>query len=236
MAESGSHASTGIAGALTLSAIIHVTLLSAGGFASRTYSPGASVALQVRLAPIQPARPEPMPAQQQPAPDRLSAPSKARRHQAPARPEPAVDPLPVTDAAAQGSSIERAPRAQTPFTLATFDPSRYLTFRQVDRGMVPTDPDWLDRIPFSGTGPGEWLVRLFVNEEGTVDEVEVLESRGSQVNTDELRAHLAAARFEPARRGAEPVKSQTMLEVRFQSPTAGPDLFRPSLVPSATGK
>jgi hypothetical protein len=237
LGEPGMSAPLGLAGALALSAIVHVTLLSAGGFTARSAATGGGSALQVRLV-SQPDGGNVSPPQTSTAPDqpRRSPTLPGARRIAEATSPARGEALPASDQSDGLGNVERAPRAQSPIALASFDPTRYLTSRQVDRGLLPADPDLLDRIPFSGTGPGEWLTRIFVNEEGSVDEIEFLESRGSQTNTEELRAYLAAARFEPARRGAEAVKSQTMLEIRFQASTPGQDLFRPSLVPSAKGR
>lgn len=119
--------------------------------------------------------------------------------------------------------------------LARFDPARYLTPLQVERGAQPKNPALMTSLPLSGFESGSWRVRLFITESGTVDEVEVVEARGNPRNVEELRTYFAAANFDPALKDGAAVKSQAMFEISFE-PSVDPGLFRPAPVPSAEGK
>ena len=84
-----------------------------------------------------------------------------------------------------------------------------------------------------------WMVRIYIGETGEVDELDILDARGSEANTMELLAIVRGVRFTPALAGGRPVKSQKMLEFSFEP---GPVPLTPTLVPppapnpSATGK
>jgi hypothetical protein len=203
----------GIAGTLAISAVVHVTLLSAGGFALHAAPAKGGQAMQVVLRTAEPTRTK-APAEPE-AMVRIDRSVVAATSPAQAGTD-GGKPLPVENVHGDGGDIQRAPRAASPFAIADFDPARYLTVKQVDQGAVPVDPEWIDHVPLSGFEPGSWMVRLFVNEGGAVDEVELVESKGRRVNGEELRAYLATSRFEPARLGNEAVKSQMMIEIQFK--------------------
>ena len=111
--------------------------------------------------------------------------------------------------------------------------AEYLPPSEVDQGATPVNEDLFDTLPLTGFQSGYWLVRLFIDQDGDVRELQFVESRGSERNADELRFILSRSRFTPARRGEANVKSQKMVEFSFEPGT--PTLVSATLPdPSAT--
>lgn len=133
-----------------------------------------------------------------------------------------------------GEDIQRrAPRDDVRLAVASFDPAEYLPPSEVDQGATPVNEDLFDTLPLTGFQSGYWLVRLFIDQDGDVRELQFVESRGSERNTEELRFILAQSRFTPARRGEAQVRSQKMVEFSFEP--GSPTLISATLPdPSAT--
>lgn len=169
-----------------------------------------------------------------------AAPSMARARDARAAgPRTSPDAVAVAAATPEGArnSAEefqrRAPRDNAHLPVASFDPAEYLPPSEVDQGALPANEDLFDTLPLTGFQPGYWLVRLFIDQDGDVRELQFIESRGAERNADELRFILSQSRFTPARRGDANVKSQKMVEFSFEPGT--PTLVSATLPdPSAT--
>ena len=146
-------------------------------------------------------------------------------------------PADTAGAVTAGDSVpdRRAPREDTWLEIARFDPAEYLPPSAVERTALPVNQELFDFLPLSGFQSGLWLVRLFIDEQGRVVEVELVESSGSERNTLELKAILLANRFMPALRPDGPVKSQKMVEVSFE-PGPEAQVASPVPVPSAAGR
>jgi protein TonB len=72
---------------------------------------------------------------------------------------------------------------------------------------------------------GEALVRVLVDERGTVDSVEVAESSGNAELDHAALESLRTTRFTPARRGDDRVRAWVVIPVRFSTrprPDVGP--------------
>jgi hypothetical protein len=123
----------------------------------------------------------------------------------------------------------------SPMALIGFDPNTYLRPSDVAETAKPVSPETLDLLRLTGDQPGLWTMRMFIDENGSVDEIEVVEARGAEPNTRELSALLRSIRFTPALAQGRPVKSQKMLEFSFE-PGPEPLLAVPVPSPSATGK
>ena len=147
---------------------------------------------------------------------------------------PVPSPAP-TRLESDSSALKRAPRDDIKLDLAHFDPVLYLPPSEVQRVALPVDQELFDFLPLTGFQSGLWLVRLFIDEDGWVNEVEFVESRGTERNADELRAILLDNRFMPGLREDAPVKSQKMIEVSFE-PGPAPRLSTPVLIPSVAGR
>ena len=130
---------------------------------------------------------------------------------------------------------KRAPREVIAMRVLQFDPSEYLPPSDVELVALPVNENLFDILPLSGNEPGYWLVRLFIDQDGKVDELQLVESKATERNTDELRAVLLANRFMPALREDSPVKSQKLLEFSFE-PGLAPQLSVPVPAPWATEK
>ena len=142
------------------------------------------------------------------------------------------------------SAVTVAPRAQAESTtddptgrpdetvipaIVAFEPALYLRPSDVDAVATPVSPESLELLQLTGSQPGLWVVRIFIGESGAVDELEVVDGRGSENNTLELLGMLRSVRFTPAIARGRPVRSQKMLEFSFEP---GPTPLVPTLVPS----
>ena len=116
----------------------------------------------------------------------------------------------LPDAAAQ----ERA--ASRPATRAAAA-KRYYRTRELD--VVPgiktrTDPEFPDMARVSG----KVLIRLFIDERGTVEHVAILRADPPGVFEASARRAFLAARFTPGMKAGVPVKSQLTLQVDYTQP------------------
>jgi protein TonB len=83
---------------------------------------------------------------------------------------------------------------------------------------------------------GETMLRLFITDQGAVDSVRVERTSGYEAFDSAALAGSRALRFEPARRGAEPVGAWFILPVKFDmGPAAdsarGPSTSQPAVSP-----
>ena len=219
--------------ALLLSVLAHAALILGTGTQARKpgTAPGPASAVSVRILAALPAMlpfATPPPAQ----------PSGTRRKERALSP-PAPQAVPMPESFADG--VQQGAKPGAPIALLGFDPNAYLRPREVEDAAVPVSGEALDLLRLSGNQPGLWVMRLFIGADGSVDEVEVVESRGSEANTAELADILRSVRFTPAQASGVPVKSQKMLEFSFE-PGSEPLLPvpvpvpAPVPIPSATGK
>ncbi|HLL84356.1 MAG TPA: energy transducer TonB [Longimicrobium sp.] len=75
---------------------------------------------------------------------------------------------------------------------------------------------------------GETLLRLFISEQGAVDSVRVERTSGYEAFDSAALAGSRSLRFEPARRGDEPVGAWFILPVKFDSGAAADSARDPS--------
>jgi TonB family protein len=68
---------------------------------------------------------------------------------------------------------------------------------------------------------GETVLRLFVNPAGEVDTVQVEQGSGYEAFDSAASRGARELRFEPARRGEDPVSVWVLLPVQFDLPNAG---------------
>lgn len=113
--------------------------------------------------------------------------------------------------------------------IVDFEPALYLKPSDLDAAATPVSQESLELLQLTGAQPGLWVVRIFIGENGAVDELEVVDGRGSENNTLELLGILRSVRFTPAIAQGRPVRSQKMLEFSFEP---GPTPLTPTLVPS----
>jgi len=131
-------------------------------------------------------------------PEPVEPPPESAKPDLPASPEP---PTPRTEAAPEDA-----------------DPSTYPSAGALDAPAVPVtsiDPQYPDD-PQLQQLEGRIVLRVLINEHGAVDRV-IVEDAGSLPSSFEDSAATAflAARFQPALKGGVPVKSQILIEVRF---------------------
>ena len=143
----------------------------------------------------------------------------ARRVPPPGRAHPAIrdngaDTMPTP--ALETDLAQRPPRTAPQLRVAEFDPAVYLAPSQVERVALPINEELFDFLPLTGFSAGYWLLRLFIDESGKLDEMEIVDARASVQNTEELRAILSASRFQPAYTKTATVKSQRMIEISFE--------------------
>jgi periplasmic protein TonB len=94
----------------------------------------------------------------------------------------------------------------------------------------PTPPQQVSESPFhypedlwDAGVEGETILRLFVNTEGSVDTVQVDQPSGYEAFDSAAVVGARELRFDPARRGEEPVSVWVLLPVRFDLPESGSD-------------
>ena len=129
-------------------------------------------------------------------------------------PDMAVQAAPMS--APDANLAQRPPRTAPQLRVAEFDPAVYLAPSQVERVALPINEELFDYLPLTGFSAGYWLLRLYIDESGKLDEMEVVEVKASTRNTDDLRAILSASRFQPASTKTATVKSQRMIEISFE--------------------
>ena len=83
------------------------------------------------------------------------------------------------------------------------------------------------RFPDGAPESGRLKMRLYINENGTVDAIDVTEAEPEGVFERAAAEAFAAARFRPGHKDGSPVKSQISLEVSFGAPLALPTPRRP---------
>jgi TonB family protein len=108
-------------------------------------------------------------------------------------------PLPASDTDTSGIPV---PRYYEPRELT----QRATILREIDMflGELKDEP-----------GSGKAIIRLWINENGTVDQAETESSALSEVFEHAVLAQFAAARFRPAERDGLPVKSLMRVEVEI---------------------
>lgn len=124
----------------------------------------------------------------------------------------AISALLVADAAAQDRpAIRPAENGAAPSA------KRYYRSRELD--VVPgimtrTHPEFPDMARVSG----KVLVRLFIDERGTVEHVGILRAEPPNIFEASARRAFLAARFTPGMKAGVPVKSQLTLQVDYTQP------------------
>jgi TonB family protein len=83
------------------------------------------------------------------------------------------------------------------------------------------------RFPDGAPESGRLKLRLYINETGTVDAIDITEAEPEGVFEQAAAEAFAAARFRPGHKDGSPVKSQILLEVSFGAPLPLPTPRRP---------
>ena len=83
------------------------------------------------------------------------------------------------------------------------------------------------RFPDGAPESGRLKLRLYINETGTVDAIDITEAEPEGVFEQAAADAFAAARFRPGHKDGSPVKSQVLLEVSFGAPLPLPTPRRP---------
>jgi periplasmic protein TonB len=175
----------------------------------RAPSPAPAPQVAPQVAPVPAPAPAPTP---KPAPQTRPAPALAPS---------AADPLPPPSPAA-------APNASPPEAVALG--SYYFRSSELDVRAQPLgaiDPEYPSS---AGLAEGYLVLQLLINERGTVDEVVILVSDPEGVFDESARKAFGDARFEPAERNGIPVKSEMVVEVKYQPPI--PTLALPPGMPA----
>lgn len=123
----------------------------------------------------------------------------------------AISAFLLPEAAAQDRSVPRFAGK------ASSAASRYYRTRELD--VVPgimtrTHPEFPDMARVSG----KVLIRLFIDERGTVEHVAILRAEPPNIFEASARRAFLAARFTPGMKAGVPVKSQLTLQVDYTQP------------------
>ena len=95
---------------------------------------------------------------------------------------------------------------------------RYFTRQEVDVAAVPIEqgPLIFPENAYAWRLAGVVVARVFISATGTVDAVEIVDAKPHRGIFEEAALHaLRQVRYEPARIGGEPVRSQKVIEVKF---------------------
>lgn len=98
-----------------------------------------------------------------------------------------------------------------------FAPDRYYNSREVDVRAEPVNevPLIYPQFAYQNRVRGVVLLKILINERGTIDDVSIVEADPKGTFEGAARNAIVATRFSPAVRNGRPVKSQKMLEVKF---------------------
>jgi TonB family protein len=213
--------------ALAASASVHLWLAGAPSGATRATMPFPVHGIEVRLAAADRAVSRPEPEEVTPGPQRTErVPGEvgaqpatvpaARKFDARASVRPATSASPTP-----------APAPETPRAVQRASDPVYYAARDLDVYPVPLAPLQF-RYPAHLSGEragGEVLVRLLLDETGSVDEATVIAAQRAEPFDEYARAILAAARFSPGRRDGRAVKSQLTVRVSVE-PAVHTDALR----------
>jgi protein TonB len=184
------------------------------------------VTIVAREKPKPPAPPKPKPVP--PKPKAASAKPKAMTPQTPSRPQPNPPSQLVNDAARSfgvadgpGGTME-VPMGETLEAEATASAPLRLSFEDDASQALERDPEPIGRLRVSypevarlAGATGSALVEAWVNADGVVSRVEVLESRGGAAFAQAARDAVRLTRFRPGLRGGVPVACSIVLPVTF---------------------
>lgn len=192
--------------ALTLSACLHLLLLMLFDFVPGSLRPGVMPSLRVALVGVE------VPAAEVPAPDSVP------RDSAPAPDAGAGDSAgSATPLRTPSSPLDglRAERDQAGSSLPI--PEGYFRRDQVDIVAVPTEqgPLVFPEDAYVWRLAGTVRARIYINERGLVDYVRIVESKPPGVFDKAALEALQRVRYEPAFIAGRPVKSQKLIEVKF---------------------
>ena len=136
---------------------------------------------------------------------------------------PAPAPSKPASAAARARGSQGAAAAGVP--LPQPEPYYYRTSELTERPapLARVQP----RFPDGAPETGRLKMRLYINENGTVDAIDITEAEPEGVFEQAAAEAFAAARFRPGHKDGNPVKSQISLEVSFGAPLALPTPRRP---------
>ena len=123
----------------------------------------------------------------------------------------AISAFLLPEAAAQARSVPKFAGKAAPAA------SRYYRTRELD--VVPgimtrTHPEFPDMARVNG----KVLIRLFIDERGTVEHVAILRAEPPSIFEASARRAFLAARFTPGMKAGVPVKSQLTLQVDYTQP------------------
>jgi protein TonB len=85
--------------------------------------------------------------------------------------------------------------------------------------MTRVEPTYPDTALARGLS-GKVVLRLYLNEKGTVERVETLSAKPAGYFEASAERAFQAARFTPGRKGKQAVKTQMVIEVNFEAPAA----------------
>lgn len=132
---------------------------------------------------------------------------------------PPQDPAVLSPPTRPDFSAADATAAQT---RTQFDPAgvlpaaRYYLASELERQPTPQQPVEPENPAESGSREGIVVLRLLINERGTVDEVTVVRAEPSGVFEKSALAAFGSARFSPGMLSGAAVKSQWLVEVQYR--------------------
>jgi TonB family protein len=127
--------------------------------------------------------------------------------------------LPRLAAAIAVSIALNAAAAEAPLAQPIYYPTRELDVQPgIKTRVQPEYPVVAARRGISG----KVVLRLYINEKGGVDRVEILHAEPRGVFESSAERAFRAARFSPGMKSKRPVKTKMTIEVSFDSPAPAP--------------
>ncbi|OGA41540.1 MAG: hypothetical protein A3G24_16070 [Betaproteobacteria bacterium RIFCSPLOWO2_12_FULL_62_13] len=208
---------------LGVSLAIHVAVILAITPAPYRYVPAQPLLVELlhEVAPQAPSQISAKAASEVSAESVMAAASQASEIHTSALPEAAAQPVTAPGeklaVPAQAPEPIAAMRETTP--QVNVPPDKYFTLREVDvRPEQINEVDLLyPRRAYALRTKGEVILRIFISDEGTIDEVSILDASPPGVFEEAALEAVLALRFKPAQKYGRNVKSQKTIEVVFDT-------------------
>jgi len=217
-------------GSLATSVAVHFMILSATGLMAFRLLPHPEASRSGHLTAV--LLPPSLPAQ----PTRwMEDPQRSAAASIPSGPDaPALESRPADSGA--GNIGKLPPAVNTAQAPGLFPGPWYYSARYLHRRPTPLKPILPAYPKEEENTPGQVVLLLMINEQGTVDSYQVMESQPAGRFDDAVIAAFAHETYAPGLISGYPVKSQLLVEIRFEPGSAPVANILPGLAPLSNGQ
>lgn len=217
-------------GSLATSVAVHLVILSATGLMAFRLLPHPEGSRSGHLTAV--LLPPSLPAQPT---SRVEGPQRSVAAPTPSGPDaPAPESRPADGGSGNISKLPPAVNAaQAP---GLFPGPWYYSARYLHRRPTPLKPILPAYPKEEENTPGQVVLLLMINEQGTVDSYQVMESQPAGRFDDAVIAAFAHETYAPGLITGYPVKSQLLVEIRFEPGSAPVANILPGLAPLSNGQ